>query len=92
MRSPAPSLILYAEAKHSVSDLGAEPADLPLGRETQFTTGEILANYFGEVQRYSPREDIHVVLTKGRRRVWAFEVKLGPYTNSEARESVAKLR
>ncbi|MCY0890222.1 MAG: hypothetical protein OWQ51_04450 [Pyrobaculum arsenaticum] len=92
VRSPALSLILYAEAKYSVSDLGAEPAELLLGREAQFTIGEMLASYFGGVQRYSPREDIDVVLTRGRRRIWAFEVKLGPYTSSEAREAVAKLR
>lgn len=54
VRSPALSLILYTEAKYSVSDLGAEPAELPLGREAQFTIGEMLASYFGGVQRYSP--------------------------------------
>ena len=92
VRSPALSLILYAEAKYHISDLGTTPTDLPLGREAQFTVGEMLANYFGGTQRYSPREDIDVVLTRGRRRTWAFEVKLGPFTREEAREAVAKLR
>ncbi|MEM0484845.1 MAG: hypothetical protein QW434_09145 [Pyrobaculum sp.] len=44
MRSPALSHILYAEAKYHISDLGTTPTDLPLGRETQFTVGKMLAN------------------------------------------------
>ena len=92
VRSPVLSLILYAEAKYSVSDLGAAPPELPIGREVQFTVGEMLASYYGAVQRYSPREDIDVVLTRGRRRLWAFEVKLGPFTRPEAAEAVARLR
>ncbi|MGC8583971.1 MAG: ATP-binding protein [Thermoproteus sp.] len=92
VRSPALSLILYAEAKYNVSDLGSTPPELPLGREAQFTVGEMLAEHFGATQRYSPREDVDVVLTRGRRRIWAFEVKMGPFTAGEAKEAASKLR
>jgi len=92
VRSPALSMILYAEAKYSISDVGQAEVELPLGREAQFTVGEMLANYYGAVQYYSPREDIDVVLVKGRERVWAFEVKLGPFTRREAVEAAAKLK
>ncbi len=65
VRSPILSLILYAEAKYSVSELGAgPPIELPIGREVQFSVGEMLANYFNATQYYSPREDIDVILVK----------------------------
>lgn len=92
VRSPALSSLLYAEAKYHVGDLDATPPELPLGREAQFSVGEMLADYFDAAQRCSPREDIDVVLTKGRRRLWAFEVKMGPFTQREAVEAVAKLK
>lgn len=92
VRSPALSMLLYAEAKYHVGDLDATPPELPLGREAQFSIGEMLADYFDAAQRYSPREDIDVVLTKGRRRLWAFEVKTGPFTRQEAVEAAAKLK
>jgi len=92
VRSPALSMILYAEAKYGISDVGQAEVELPLGREARFTVGEMLANYYGAVQHYSPREDIDVVLVKGRERMWAFEVKLGPFTRREAVEAATKLK
>jgi len=94
VRSPALSLMLYAEAKYMVSELGPSsglPA-LPLGREIQFSVGEMLAARFGASQHYSPREDVDVVLVRGRRREWAFEVKAGEFSAQEAGAAVERMR
>ncbi|MEZ0318580.1 MAG: hypothetical protein ABWK05_01115 [Pyrobaculum sp.] len=72
--------MLYAEAKYSVSDTEAPPPELPIGREVQFSVGELLAELHDAMLYYSPRGDVDVVLVKGRRRVWAYEVKTGPFT------------
>ncbi len=77
----------------ALANLGAgPPIELPIGREVQFSVGEMLANYFNAAQYYSPREDIDVILVKGRRRIWAFEVKQGGFTQREAIDAVAKMR
>ncbi len=92
IRSPVLSLILYAEAKYSITELGVSSIELPIGREVQFSIGEMLSNYFNATQHYSPKEDIDVVLVRGRRRVWAFEIKQGAFTQREAVEAVSKMR
>lgn len=91
VNSPPLSLALYAEAKYAVSELDVEVRELPIGREVQFSVGELLAKYFGGVLHYSPREDIDVVIVKGKKPVWAFEVKVGEITREEAREAVKRM-
>ncbi|MEW9492261.1 MAG: hypothetical protein TQ35_0008700 [Candidatus Aramenus sulfurataquae] len=51
----------------------------------------MLVRYFGGTQYYSPREDIDVVVVKGRKRLWAFEVKLGEISRAEAVEAVKRM-
>ncbi|QKR00793.1 ATP-binding protein [Metallosphaera tengchongensis] len=91
IRSPVLSLILYAESKYLVSEREANVRELPIGREVQFSVGEMLANYFGSVQYYSEKEDIDVILVKKRKPIWAFEVKMGEFSRSEAKEAVKRM-
>lgn len=91
IRSPPLSLTLYAESKYAVSETDLEVKDLPIGREVQFSIGEMLSKYFGGVQYYSPKEDIDVIIVKKKKPIWAFEVKMGEFTSSEAKEAVKKM-
>lgn len=89
--SPPLSLALYAEAKYAVSELDVEVNELPIGREVQFSVGELLAKYFGGVLYYSPKEDIDVVTVKKKKPIWAFEVKMGEITKGEAKEAIKRM-
>ena len=89
--SPPLSLILYAESKYAVSELDVEIPELPIGREVQFSVGELLAKYFNGVLYYSPKEDIDVIIVKKRKPIWAFEVKIGEITVGEAREAIKRM-
>lgn len=89
--SPVISISLYAESKYLVSERDVKVSDLPLGLEVQFSVGEMISEYYGGDFVYSPREDIDVVVMKGRRRIIAFEVKMGEITTSEAREAVKRM-
>jgi AAA+ ATPase superfamily predicted ATPase len=91
IRSPPLSLTLYAESKYAISETDLEVKDLPIGREVQFSIGEMLSKYFGGVQYYSPKEDIDVIIVKKKKPIWAFEVKMGEFTSSEAKEAVKKM-
>jgi len=89
--SPPLSLTLYAESKYAVGDRDVEIPDLPIGREVQFSVGEMLARYFKGTLHYSPRKDIDVVIVRGRRPIWAFEVKVGEITREEAMRAVRRM-
>ncbi|BAB67110.1 AAA family ATPase [Sulfurisphaera tokodaii] len=89
--SPPLSLALYAEAKYAVSELDVEVNELPIGREVQFSVGELLAKYFGGVLYYSPKEDIDVVIVKKKKPIWAFEVKMSEITKGEAKEAIKRM-
>ena len=91
IRSPPLSLSLYAESKYAISERDIGVRDLPIGREVQFSIGEILSKYFGGVQYYSPKEDIDVVIVKKKKPIWAFEVKIGEISSSEAKEAVKRM-
>ncbi|MFP3260274.1 MAG: AAA family ATPase [Sulfolobus sp.] len=91
IRSPPLSLTLYAESKYAISETDLEVKDLPIGREVQFSIGEMLSAYFGGVQYYSPKEDVDVIIVKKKKPIWAFEVKMGEFTSSEAKEAVKKM-
>ena len=91
IRSPALSLTLYAESKYAISETDLEVKDLPIGREVQFSIGEMLSKYFGGVQYYSPKEDIDVIIVKKKKPIWAFEIKMGEFSSSEAREVVKRM-
>ncbi|BBD73397.1 hypothetical protein HS1genome_1786 [Sulfodiicoccus acidiphilus] len=66
-----------------MSEREGKVGELPVGRELQFNVGEMLARYFGGTLRRSPREDIDVVIVKGRKATWTFEVKVGQITRGE---------
>ncbi|QIW22790.1 ATP-binding protein [Sulfolobus sp. S-194] len=89
--SPPLSLALYAEAKYAVSELDIKVSELPIGREVQFSVGELLAKYFNGVLYYSPKEDIDVVIMKKKKPVWAFEVKMGEISREEAKEAIKRM-
>jgi AAA+ ATPase superfamily predicted ATPase len=91
IRSPPLSLTLYAESKYAISETDLEVKDLPIGKEVQFSIGEMLSKYFGGVQYCSPKEDIDVIIVKKKKPIWAFEVKMGEFTSSEAKEAVKKM-
>ncbi|ACP37407.1 AAA family ATPase [Saccharolobus islandicus] len=89
--SPPLSLILYAESKYMVSERDALIEELPIGREVQFSIGEMLAKYFGGQLYYSPKEDIDVVIVRKKKPIWAFEIKMGEITKSEALNSIKRM-
>ncbi len=89
--SPPLSLILYAESKYMVGERDALIEELPIGREVQFSIGEMLAKYFGGQLYYSPKEDIDVVIVKKKKPIWAFEIKMGEITKSEALNSIKRM-
>ncbi|MEM0373111.1 MAG: hypothetical protein QXV69_07180 [Sulfolobaceae archaeon] len=65
--------------------------ELPIGREVQFSVGELLAKYFNGILYYSPREDVDVVIVKGKKPIWAFEVKIGEITREEVKEAIKRM-
>ncbi|ADX82144.1 conserved hypothetical protein [Sulfolobus islandicus HVE10/4] len=91
LSSPPLSLILYAESKYMVSERDALIEELPIGREVQFSIGEMLAKYFGGQLYYSPKEDIDVVIVKKKKPIWAFGIKMGEITKSEALNSIKRM-
>jgi len=91
VESPPLSLVLYAESKYMVSEREVKAPELPIGKEVQFTVGEMLAKYFGGEQYYSPKEDIDVVIVKRKKPIWAFEVKIGEIGKSEMLEGVKRM-
>jgi len=91
VESPPLSLILYAESKYMVSERDVKIPELPIGKEVQFSVGEMLAKYFGGELYYSPREDIDIVIVKRKKPIWAFEVKIGEITRAEMIEGVKRM-
>lgn len=67
IHSPPLSLTMYAEAKYAISETDVQFRELPVGREVQFSIGELLSKYFGGTLHYSPREDIDVVIVKKKK-------------------------
>lgn len=65
VRSPPLSLILYAESKYSISERDAVVRELPIGREVQFSIGEMLIRYFGGLLYHSSKEDVDIVIVRG---------------------------
>ncbi|AKT34793.1 hypothetical protein PYWP30_01163 [Pyrobaculum sp. WP30] len=51
----------------------------------------MLARYFRGTLYYSPKEDIGVVIVRGRRPMWVFEVKVGEITRYEAVGAVKRM-
>ncbi len=83
-------LALYAEAKYHVSE-GRNARDLPWGVEMQFNIGELLAEAKGGVLQYVPQGDVDfVVVTKSG--AIGYEVKIGPFSRSEARRAADRIR
>jgi DNA-binding MarR family transcriptional regulator len=89
--SPIISLMFYAEAKYNVS-FTETLGELPIGREVQFSIGEMMAEYKNLTFAYSPYEDIDVVLLNNDKPVIGYEVKLGGFSKSEGEKSVERIR
>lgn len=89
--SPIISLMFYAEAKYNVS-FTETLGELPIGREVQFSIGEMMAEYKNLTFAYSPYEDIDVVLLNNDKPVIGYEVKLGRFSKSEGEKSVERIR
>jgi AAA+ ATPase superfamily predicted ATPase len=89
--SPIISLMFYAEAKYNVS-FTETLGELPIGREVQFSIGEMMAEYKNLTLAYSPYEDIDVVLLNNDKPVIGYEVKLGGFSKSEGEKSVERIR
>ncbi len=83
-------LALYAEAKYHVSE-GRNARDLPWDIEMQFNIGELLAEAKGGVLQYAPQGEVDfVVVTKSG--AIGYEVKIGPFSRSEARRAADRIR
>ncbi|HLH45462.1 MAG TPA: ATP-binding protein [bacterium] len=91
VRSPPLSLLLYAESKYAVSETNLQIKELPIGKEVQFSVGEMLAKYFEGELHYSPREDIDIIIVKKKTPIWAFEVKTGEINRGNALDSVKRM-
>ena len=93
LSSPLMSAVLYAEAKHRVSDNNQE-VDLtrPIARELQFSVGELLAEKNGAQPAYSPKVDIDIVLLKHGKPIAGYEVKIGEIEKAEAEKATWKIR
>ena len=89
--SPIISLIFYAEAKYSVS-FTESVGELPIGREVQFSIGEMLAEKYNATFAYSPYEDIDIVLMDKGKPIIGYEVKIGEFSKSEAEKAVERIR
>lgn len=93
LSSPIMSAVLYAEAKHRISDNDQE-VDLtrPIARELQFSVGELLAEKHGAQLAYSPKEDIDIVLLKHGKPIAGYELKIGEIEKAEAEKAIWKIR
>ncbi len=90
--SPIISLMFYAEAKYNISFTQETRIELPLGREVQFSIGELLAERYNATFAYSPYEDIDIVLLKNNKPIIGYEVKIGELTRAEAERAMERIR
>jgi hypothetical protein len=95
-RSSLLSLLMLLEERGFEAGyrLGREVVSSALGFEAQFFVGELLAEATGLRRAYSIIDawDVDVVLLKGERAVAGYEVKLGPFSSSEASRAVERIR
>ncbi|ARM76812.1 AAA family ATPase [Acidianus manzaensis] len=89
--SPVISLSLYAESKYLITERDVRVHELPIGLEVQFSIGEMISKYYGGDFVYSPKEDIDIIVMNRKKRIIAFEVKMGEITKSEAKEAIKKM-
>ncbi len=96
--SPLLSILYYMESKFGISD-GYQPNEEAvrsiLGREVQFSLGEMLAEESGARLAYhrSPEGDVDIILTDRRGRPLAgYEVKIGPISKGEAVKAIERMR
>lgn len=98
-RSPLLSLIYYLDQKLNISESPHVKIDggvilSVLGRELQFSLGEMLAEYLGGKRSYmilpEGKGDVDIVIldSKGRTPIIGYEVKIGGISESEAKRAV----
>ncbi len=89
--SPLLSTIFYLEAKYGISE-GYRPPEgaisSVLGRELEFSVGELLAEWHEGSLAYhrDPEGDVDVLILKGGRALVGYEVKAGEITRGEVRK------
>uniref|UniRef100_A0A7J3X5F9 ATP-binding protein n=1 Tax=Thermofilum pendens TaxID=2269 RepID=A0A7J3X5F9_THEPE len=95
-RSSLLSLLMALEERGFEAGLrpSCEVVSSTLGVEAQFFVGELLAEATGLKRAYAITGtwDVDVVLLKGERAVAGYEVKLGPFSGSEASKAVERIR
>ncbi|MEM3712309.1 MAG: AAA family ATPase [Thermoproteota archaeon] len=98
-RSPLLSVIYYLDQKLNISESPRVKIDentilSVLGREFQFSLGEMLAQYIGGVRSYvilsNGKGDIDIVMldSKGKTPIIGYEVKIGEINENEAKKAV----
>jgi len=98
-RSPLLSVIYYLDQKLNISESPRVKIDeniilSVLGREFQFSLGEMLAQYIGGVRSYAilqnGKGDIDIVIldSKGKTPIIGYEVKIGEINENEAKKAV----
>lgn len=97
--SPLLSIIYYLDQKLNISESPYVKIDENailsiLGREFQFSLGEMIAQYLGGVRSYTllpnGKGDIDIVIldSKGKAPIIGYEVKIGEISESEAKKAV----
>ncbi|MGB9854744.1 MAG: AAA family ATPase [Candidatus Bathyarchaeales archaeon] len=98
-RSPLLSIIHYIDQKLGISEGAYQRIDYNLasniiGRELQFSLGEMLAEYHEGKRSYTMlphgKGDIDIVILdkKGKKPIIGYEVKLGNFERNEAKKSI----
>ncbi|MBO3833040.1 MAG: hypothetical protein FGF51_06590 [Candidatus Brockarchaeota archaeon] len=98
-RSPLLSVIYYLDQKLNISEGFYEKADPSLvlsfmGREFQFSLGEMLSEYLGGRRSYTilpdGKGDIDIVIldSRGKEPIIGYEVKVGRFDSGEAKKAI----
>jgi len=101
-RSPLLSVIYYIDQKHNITEGVYRTIDRSqflsvIGREFQFSLGEMLAEYLGGRRGYAilpnGRGDIDIIIldSKGKKPIIGYEVKIGELEKQEAEKAVEKI-
>ncbi|MGB9717815.1 MAG: AAA family ATPase [Thermoproteota archaeon] len=101
-RSPLLSLTYYLDQKLNISESSYMKIDRSmvlsvLGKELQFSLGEMLAEYLGGIRSYmilpDGKGDVDIVIldSKGKTPIIGYEVKIGEISESEAKKAVEQI-
>ncbi|MGC8832183.1 MAG: hypothetical protein ACP5PQ_06355, partial [Thermoproteota archaeon] len=96
------SLTYYLDQKLNISESSYMKIDRSmvlsvLGKELQFSLGEMLAEYLGGIRSYmilpDGKGDVDIVIldSKGKTPIIGYEVKIGEISESEAKKAVEQI-